>query len=289
MKKTRKLRHTRRHTQRNGRGRRRRGTKSGGFFKTIRNYFKGRPVSVGDEKRISNEDYNSGDEMYLSNFVKCKKSNIFTRKLKWGSCRELSHNLYYRLPGQGKELLKDMIVDTINPKTVDWMELNKPLDQLVKKEIKDFYVRTTNDPYQYIGNKTLPNNIPKDTKDSVVFPAALYLDTNDIENITTRVDRRLPILFTDQQTNLKSFLEEDENNDTTAAEPKSLGLSTQEIVTAIRQTRKPRTRYEMRPAPPSKRIVQIFSPSIKNPIHRSTINRSSIPRPSVSEQTNDST
>jgi hypothetical protein len=156
MAKTRK--HYRKHSRksRHGRGRRR-GTLRGG-------------------------EGGTNDQQYLTDFYNCKKKNVFgmfNRYTKRGSCTALSPN-EYRLTADNKTIIEEKIKEKVQ-------ETLRNRRKLVEKVIEDFYVRTSKNG-QTIEQVTEENGkkvIPKDTKDSVVFPAKDYFDERDLDHIST--------------------------------------------------------------------------------------------------------
>lgn len=172
------------------------GKTKGGFFGTLGQYLRNKKADVGNEDTYAAED--QGDIDYTANFLSCKKSNVLKRFTRSGTCRRLdsSRGLEYKLLDNAKNGLLQRIESKLRVMIGQEKEVNKKEDAIIKKAINDFYVRTSSGA-QSIGDKSLPGNIPKSTKVSVVFPASAYLK-QDMDAIRTMFkmilrERRAPV------------------------------------------------------------------------------------------------
>jgi hypothetical protein len=138
-----------------------------------------------------------------SNFYMCKKSNRFIRSSKKGPCAYLTPGSEYVISKMGKAHL----IYFIKMKAADFMIKNQRKivkeeehkrknhkgtmkarilgdlrTRMLKKAINSLYIRTSHKG-QTIGDRSNKFNIPISTKDTVVVPAAKYLNSQDLKEI----------------------------------------------------------------------------------------------------------
>jgi hypothetical protein len=211
MAKTRKPRHTRRHSKK------RLTHKRGGFINWPRSSHVRNLHTFTQTYDL--EDYNWEPSVipnydviehrnYLDNFIRCKKSKMFSRFTRRGNCAllrgdyyRISYSLMKPLLEAISQRIRDLIAkaystDRINNPTIrdrihDALMTRK--NYLINKAIKDFYVITYDttegthkQSFVDIRSKENENMIPKSTKSDFVFPARYYLKKNErdfLENV----------------------------------------------------------------------------------------------------------
>jgi hypothetical protein len=222
MPKTRKQKHTGRHT-RNRREKRRRGTRRGGGILEWLRRKKGEPENVpplnetSDDTVQRNRFLGSQIEIYYPLFFDCKKSGIFKRYDRMGPCNKvknitpysdyiMSDSLKKKLLNEIKNKISHMInhADSSNKKNTRKMmdrfyRIFKKDEDYIQTAIKNFYVITYRNKQTFVNIENNGNVIPKDTKERVVAPAELYFTEEDIEKLKGYVEKiestRLPHLY----------------------------------------------------------------------------------------------
>jgi hypothetical protein len=194
-------------------------------------------------------------EYHRSNFYMCKKRNLFSRSSKRSFCAALTPGSEYFISKIGKTILKNLIKIKLrnlivqNKSKIVQAEEHKRKNsketlrtwmfgdiqhRILKKSINNFYVRTSLRG-QTIGDRSKKYNIPRSTKDTVVFPAALYLNNKDMEDLTDFEDTLIqtiihPSLSPHSDQNIQPPVTPVENTVVSHVEPpKSLSLESPSI------------------------------------------------------------
>lgn len=213
MARTRKLhkKHVR-HTRQRREKRRRRTYRSGGFLSWIRGD-KANDDQLKGETTISLPDNTDNEgvrmETYIKEFFKCKKSPMFTRYTRRGSCANLrfekdmktdytmsdalKEELLKKITSKIKSILENEYDKKTTPSMIDriYRSFVKHKDYIIQKAIQKFYVTTYEDNQQFVDIDRNRNKIPKNTKERVVFPARLYLTENDRTHLKRMYDSEL--------------------------------------------------------------------------------------------------
>lgn len=203
MPKTRKPRHTRRHTKRPRHGRRRSTHRVGGMWwsrSSSKHDLRGftQTLDLTNYNWTENHDMSSDERdhaQYLDFFINCKRSKMFTRFTRRGNCAHLrgedyriSHSLKVNLLEEISRRVDTFIEKafsknkTSNPTIMDHISsaLFKRKYSIINKAIKDFYVITYDNLEQsFVDIKANNGIIPKSTKSAFVFPAGYYLLDTD--------------------------------------------------------------------------------------------------------------
>jgi hypothetical protein len=215
MARTRKLhkKHVR-HTRQRREKRRRRTYRSGGFLSWIRGDKANDDQLPKDTETtipLPNNTDNEGVRMetYIKEFFKCKKSPMFTRYTRRGSCANLrfekdmktdytmsdalKEELLKKITSKIKSILENEYDKKTTPSMIDriYRSFVKHKDYIIQKAIQNFYVTTYEDNQQFVDIARNRNKIPKNTKERVVFPARLYLTENDRTHLKRMYDSEL--------------------------------------------------------------------------------------------------
>ncbi len=175
-------------------------------FSFLRNFFT-RKNQTPIHPQIILDSSNHYSE-YCRQFVECKK-NLLDRFTNRGACKELSKDLSkYSLSNSDYLLKKDKYnllmriikgrIATIldeekdNPKLIHRVSnyVRGKMNRIVNKAVKEFYVRTSHPKVPFLNLQKLYDirmqenqQPPKDTPQSVVFPAYFYLTQSDIASL----------------------------------------------------------------------------------------------------------
>lgn len=150
--------------------------------------------------------------VYLKSFYRCHKSNMLTRRTRMGKCGKfdyedghkydpsaynLTPTLKHKLLMAIKSRLRVIVPEYYEKKGKHPSTLHRMysyfmghLGPLVDKAIDDFYVKTRETKQTLIDKKDTENEnkIPRSNRDSVVFPARLYLTDIDKKGLKAEAE-----------------------------------------------------------------------------------------------------